>query len=230
MNIILTIVLIIIVFFLFVKASELMKYKSQKSAENKKNEQNLLPEFMNLKSIKINVIPAGELYRYILGGYMVLIAYCIVSSVIFCLATGITSFFTGSHGIFNPLGILVVSSMIVGICTPFFILIFWRYAFFRKAIAPNLKYGDLILQRIGRYVKYFSFCVFIAILVVSSLPLHDLSQQDYYRGIFISAFSILLIFSVIFNFFLRMEVERLGIPNLWDGIKNLMKDNQETKA
>ena len=120
-----------------------------------------MEELKNIQSVKIKVVPAGEMYRYILGSYLIFWAFCFGAISVLCLETSVTAIFTHSHGLFDLRSIIGITILIGFIYTVFTLPVFWKFAFFKKAIAPSLKYGEFLVKRLAKIGRWFFTILFV---------------------------------------------------------------------
>ena len=181
---------------LIVFGRKLVSYKATKQGAQ---EENIFEELKNLQSLKITVVPTKELYGYFFGNMLLFIGLYIGV----CIAGGLIE----HNGIIQPLaegGLFFIFYILM------FVFGFWQYAFFVKAIIPNLKHGVIIHKKLQKLMRLNA--VFIALPVWISAAFGFMTP-----GFFAGMFLVMFVSAIIIHF----EIQRAGIPNFYEGLMNL---------
>jgi len=178
------------------------KLMSRKSTIDEGKEKDFMQELRDINNIKIDVVPSKEIYGFLFGG-------CVWLFVYYCVVGMLSSHPAG----FPLLGGVVDAVLMFPISICFFIFYFWYYTYFRKAIAPNMRYGNILLRKLHKLVFVLAIINALIVLFVS------LVSSEPFIGFFLGLLISLWIGGVAINF----ELQRLGVPNFLQGVKNIVK-------
>ena len=188
------------------------------------DEKELMQELKNIKDIKMDIVPAKELY----GGTLRIVGLGWVYNAIVILFPIIL--FTIVHEkqiIMSLLFISTIMSLILSTIIyiiPAFILfgLAFKYILFKKGIAPHLKYGEVLRERFKKGAK-ITLLVHFLILSLIAIFVSPVKDSDIVFGILVGAFiSVSFIVFFIFGCVIEMEVTRLGGPHALELLKDVL--------
>ena len=194
------------------------------------DEKKLMQELKEIKNIKMDVVSANILYG---NTFKIVGVGFLYSMGIFFLLLMMFSFKKGGMFLFFLLSkiLWVVISGIIFSAIIYFIPSFMvfsvalKYVLFKEGIAPHLKYGLLLCERLKKVIK-LTLLIHFSILFIIALLLSFFELE-------IAIFSFLgavLIVSIIvffmFGAFLDIEITRLGAPHLLELLKDVLNKDK----
>ena len=206
--------------------------KNERNERNEKNETitvsdaELFEDFKNLNDVTLAVIPAQKIYepmfriagRFLLLFFIVNLTIMIVSAIISPSGSSSISGILSD----NPWKNHFWLAFCFALGESFFMLLYaWSYQYFKEGILVNLKHQVIIQQKIDRFIQRMirGYLVAAAVLTIFS----STSHSDGMLGIF-GSFIIILFAG---NLYVGMELRRLGVPHLFQGLKKRLGMDEE---
>ena len=192
------------------------------------NESELMGELRDIKNIKMEVVSASMLY----GNTLKIVGLGYLYAIIVFLLHFIFAFLCKQVPIAIVSPLIIMTSIIYFFMPVWLVLSFsYSYFLFKEGIAPYLRYGTALCWRASSFIKRVLFVHFTISVVVALLAFFIKNDEG---GAVIGAFFITLgvtiIIFLIASVTFKMELIRLGVPNLLEMIKDIVKPGSKVNG
>ena len=192
------------------------------------NESELMGELRGIRNIKMDVVPARMLY----GNTLKIVGLGYLYTIIVFLLHFIFAFLCKQVPITIVFPLIIMTSIIYFFIPVWLVVSFsYSYFLFKKGIASYLKYGTDLCWKVSSFLKRVLFIHFTISVVVALLAFLIKNDEG---GAVIGAFFITLGVTIILFFIasviFKMELIRLGAPNLLEMIKDIVKPRSKANG